>query len=143
MVTATTSTVVSTTPPIVATAASPLPATATNTPVQAKVKPNLYTVDVVNVSSDSQTDGYQNMDNDVSDRYKRLTKKRPRFLMFLVIQIQKKLRKVLAQSQIRKHLKRMVLERKVQNHSKVKEGKGVLPQVMKVPVLIQYKQLPK
>ena len=79
MVTATTSTVVSTTPPIVATAASPLPATATNTPVQAKVKPNLYTVDVVNVSSDSQTDGYQNMDNDVSDRYKRLTKKRPRY----------------------------------------------------------------
>ena len=58
VVTATTSTVVSTTPPIVATAASPLAATATNTPVQAKVKPNLYTVDVVNVSSDSQTDGY-------------------------------------------------------------------------------------
>ena len=79
MVTVTTSTVISTTPPIVATAVSPLPATATNTPVQAKVKTNLYTVDVVNVSSDSQTDGYQNMDNDVSDRCKRLTKKRPRY----------------------------------------------------------------
>ena len=79
VVTATKSTAVFTKSPIVATAAPPLDATATKTPVQTKVKPNLYTVDEVYFSYDSQTDGHQNMDDDVSDRYKRLTKKRPRY----------------------------------------------------------------